>query len=89
MTETICPRQLVCHRCKSPSLRLREVRHECAEWDGGLFITKGGTIKAAGEAFFTGGEIQPHLTEIKCLNCAHTWHPRREFTGAMAAGESP
>jgi len=75
-------RRLRCHRCGSSDLILREAWLEHAEYDGGLYIDQDGRIEADGEGFFSGGEIQSHLTEIECDGCGHVWRPRRAFSGS-------
>lgn len=78
---TAQPKPLLCHRCGSADLSLMEVRHEVAIYDEGLYLDADGRIRAHGKGISTAGETQPQLTEIECLNCGHSWHPRRDFAG--------
>jgi predicted nucleic-acid-binding Zn-ribbon protein len=73
--------KLRCHRCRSADLALNEIIYEHARYDEGLYLDADGAIRAHGHATFSSGEIQPRLTEIECLNCGHSWHPRRNFAG--------
>lgn len=83
MTATCAGGLLVCHRCRSTNLILREVRHEIAEWSDGLFIRDDGQIVAAGTGYSYAGDVQPQLTEIECGGCGHIWHPKRQFAGGV------
>ncbi len=72
---------LRCHRCGSADLVLNEVIHEHVRYEEGLYLDGAGVIRALGVNIRTPGDPQPKLTEIECLNCAHSWHPRRRFAG--------
>ncbi len=73
---------LRCHRCGSADLALNEVIHEHARYEEGLYLDEAGAIRARGEAIFSPGDPQQHLTTIECNDCGHSWHPRRNFAGA-------
>jgi hypothetical protein len=74
-------KHLTCRNCGSAGLILYETRFEHAEYAGGLFVNEQGHLEAAGEGYFTPGDVQPRLTRIECESCGRTWRPRRQFDG--------
>jgi hypothetical protein len=81
-------RRLRCHYCGSDDLALNEVVQEHLRYDEGLYIDESGTIMARGEGVASPGLPQPGLTEIECLGCGKSWHPRRPFGGLQRGATS-